>query len=256
MQNHNGTYYHKDTKIEIINPQGKLIQSFIAVKAKVKKDSLSEDEEDERKLPPPVLKAGLNKFEWDLRYPAATSFKGMILWSASATRGPLAPPGMYKVNLITAGKTLTQSFEIKMDPRVKGVSLADVEERFKLAMLIRDQTSKANEAVIKIREIKDTITKAGTADQNKIILTQLSNIEENLYQVKNQSSQDPLNFPIKLNNRLAALGRSIETGESKPTDGAYKVYKELVGDLTKQLMDLEKLLTNKTIQEYVKPVKK
>jgi photosystem II stability/assembly factor-like uncharacterized protein len=259
VQNAVFQYYCKDssdTKIEIIDPQGKLIQSFTAVKAKAKKDSLSEEDEDDRKLPPPVLKAGLNRFEWDLRYPAATSFKGMILWGASATRGPLAPPGMYKVRLITAGKTLTQPFEIRLDPRIKGVSPADIEEKFKLVMLIRDQTSKANEAVIKIREVKDNMVKAESADQNKLIIDQLSSIEENLYQVKNQSSQDPLNFPIKLNNRLAALARSIETGESNPTDGAYKVYKELAADLSKQLKDLEKLFQNKSIQDYVKPVTK
>ena len=69
----------------------------------------------------------------------------------------------------------------------------------------------------------------------------MSIIEENLYQIRNQSGQDPLNFPIKLNNRLAALWRSIENGDAKPTDGSYKVYDELSGELTKQLTELDKL---------------
>ncbi len=260
VQNAVFQYYLKDTAdltIDILDPQGKLIQTFTGVKSGIKKDSTaSEDDEDSRKLPPPTMKAGLNRFEWDLRYPAATSFKGIILWGASATRGPLALPGRYTVRLTTAGKTQTQGFDIRLDPRIKGVSLADVQEKFRLGIMIRDQTSKANEVVIKIREIKENMAKAGVSDQNRNIIDQLSMVEENLYQVKNQSSQDPLNFPIKLNNRLAALGRSIETGEAKPTDGAYKVYKELFADLVKQLTVFNRLLESKTVQQYQQPIAK
>ncbi len=249
-------YYLKDTTdltIEIIDPLGKIIQTFTGAKPGAKTDSTADDDEDSRKQPPPVIKMGLNRFEWDLRYPAATSFKGIILWGASTTRGPLAPPGIYQVRLTASGKTFTQSFAVKIDPRIKGVTAADVDEKFKLAIMIRDQTSKANEAVIQIRTIKTNMEKAGEADKNKPIIDQLSAIEENLYQVRNQSSQDPLNFPIKLNNRLAALGRSIETGESKPTDASYKVYHELTADLKKQLLNLDKLLENSTVKNYLKP---
>ncbi len=255
VQNAVFQYYLTDTTavtVEILNSEGKLIQSFSGERPGMKTDATADDEDD-RKLPLPTIKSGLNKFEWDLRYPAATSFKGMILWGASTTRGPLAPPGMYQVKLLNAGKIFTQTLEIKLDPRIKGVTLADIQEKFKLSMLIRDQTSKANEAVIRIRDTKENMAKAGVSEQNKNTLDQLIAIEENLYQVKNQSSQDPLNFPIKLNNRLAALGRSVETGESKPTDASYKVYQELSNDLKKQLAALDKLLENKSVKDYSKP---
>ena len=242
-----------DLKIEIFSPEGKLVQTFTGLKTGTKADSTADDE-DERKAPPPTMKKGLNRFEWDLRYPAATSFKGMILWSASTSRGPLALPGKYQIKLTNAGKSFTESFEIRLDPRIKGVTMADVQEKFRLSMMVRDQTSKANEAVIKIREVKENMKKAGVAEPNKNMIDQLSAIEENLYQVRNQSSQDPLNFPIKLNNRLGSLGRSIETGESKPTDAAYKVYKELSADLAKELQHLDKLLENAVIKPYNKPV--
>jgi hypothetical protein len=70
----------------------------------------------------------------------------------------------------------------------------------------------------------------------------MAQIEEELYQVKNQSGQDPLNFPIKLNNRLASLRRSLEDGDAKPTDGAYLVFKELSAELDGLLNDLEQTL--------------
>ena len=65
-----------------------------------------------------------------------------------------------------------------------------------------------------------------------------------LYQTKNESGQDPLNFPIRLNNRLASLRRSIENGDARPTDGSYQVFKELSAELEEHLNDLEKELEN------------
>lgn len=251
----NAVFYYtlKDTndiKIEVLDAKNTLIQSFVGSKIKPKIDSTEEDDEDSRKPNPPSVNIGLNRFEWNLRYPDASSFKGMILWSASV-RGPLAPPGKYQVRLSAGGKTITQSFEIKIDPRVKGVTIADAEERFKLAMMVHQQVGKANDAVITIRAIKDKMKKEGVLEANEKVVAELNKIEENIYQVKNQSSQDPLNFPIKLNNRLAALERSIETGEGKPTDGAYKVYAELTAELSKELTTLDKIITTPAIKKYL-----
>ncbi|RYF96563.1 MAG: hypothetical protein EOO00_02370 [Chitinophagaceae bacterium] len=125
---------------------------------------------------------------------------------------------------------------------MKNVSVADVKEQFKLAMELRDKVSQANESVIRIRALKTTINnkKTKTATDQKL-LAQLSTIEEALYQVRNQSGQDPLNFPIKINNRLAALWRSVETGDSKPTAASHEMSKQLSADLEKQITELKKI---------------
>ena len=238
-----------DVKIEIVNARGTIIQTFIGDKEKEKKDSAVEENEDDRKPPPPTIRPGYNKFEWDLRYPPATYFKGMILWGASIYSGPLALPGIYQVRISSGSKTITQSFEIKLDPRITDVSKADLEEKFNLCMKISEQVSKANEAVIKIREIKEKIKLEILTEKNKALYNQLTTVEENLYQVKNQSSQDPLNFPIKINNRLASLRDIVETGEYKPTDGSYKVFEELKKGLSGYLTYLDQLLKIKNVEE-------
>lgn len=69
-------------------------------------------------------------------------------------------------------------------------------------------------------------------------------IEEDLYQVRNQSNQDPLNFLIKLNNRLASLRRSVETGDAKPTSAAHQVFKELSAELAGHLDKLQMVINN------------
>ena len=173
----------------------------------------------------------------------------MIIWSARPQRGPKAPIGSYKVRMKTKDYEKTYSFEVQMDPNLKGITKEDLEEQFDLANKIMQKTSTANEAVIRIREIKSHIDsskeKLSASDIKRTVtpfLEKLSAIEEELYQVKNQSNQDPLNFPIKLNNRLSSLRRSMENGEAKPTDGAYKVFKELTAELDQHLGNLKTVM--------------
>ncbi|MEJ7769580.1 MAG: hypothetical protein WKF89_17305, partial [Chitinophagaceae bacterium] len=267
-------------KIDILDADGKLVKSFNGTKAKtdstakasevmagnqridsvnnsgviavgkMRADTAAEEAEEsfsgQAAPKPPTVNAGLNQFEWDLRYPGATEFPGMIMWGARPQMGPLAIPGKYQVKLTVSGESFTYPFEVTLDPRLKDVSLEDVKEQFKLAMELRDKTSRANESVIRIRNIKSAISKKKEKSAaDKKLVDQLSTIEEALYQVRNQSGQDPLNFPIKLNNRLAALWRSVETGDSKPSDGSYQIAKDLSIELDKQILELNKLTNTK-----------
>jgi hypothetical protein len=135
------------------------------------------------------------------------------------------------------------------------VSDADLAEQFSLAMKVRDKTSEANEMVILIREIKkqikDRSEKAkdqGVSDAGESLAKKLSAIEEDVYQVRNQSNQDPLNFPIKLNNQIAALRRSIETGDGRPTAQSYVVFKELAAQLDAFHLKLNELVKSDLAQ--------
>ncbi len=131
----------------------------------------------------------------------------------------------------------------------KGVTTADLEEQYKLAVQIRDKTSAANEAVIQIRRIREQVNERLESSTDPVLkeaadtlLEKTAAIEEELYQVKNRSGQDPLNFPIRLNNRLTSLRRSVETGDAKPTNGAYKVFEELTAELNGHLANLKQAL--------------
>ena len=198
----------------------------------------------------PTTAKGLNTFTWDLRYPGATSFDGMIIWSARPQRGPLAPLGNYQVKIRVGDVQKTETFEIKIDPNLEEITPADLQLQFDLSIQIRNQTSSANEAVIQIRSLRNQLvhlmknqelSALNTSAQE--IIQKTRRIEETLYQVKNQSNQDPLNFPIKLNNRLASLRRSVENGQARPTDAAYVVFDELKGALTQLLNQLDTLLS-------------
>ena len=191
-------------------------------------------------------KAGLNRVSWDLRYPGAVVFEGLVLRSADAARGPLSPPGKYQVRVSAGGQTQTQSLTLLKDPRLPTVTQADLEEQFRLAMKVRDATSTAHKAVMQIRAAKTEIearrSRGRLRPRDDELVEKLSAIEEALYQVKNRSIKDVLAFPIRLNNRLAALQRVIEEGDARPTDQTYKVLAELSAELSRHLASLSALI--------------
>lgn len=234
---------------EILDGNGNMITSFSGDQPKYKRDP--NIPWWEREPAKPTTAKGLNTYSWNLRFPGATTFEGMIIWSGRPANGPKAPLGNYKIRMKVGDYSETHDFEIKIDPNLKGITKEDLQEQFDLASKIMNKTSTANEAVIKIREIKSQLNdakgKISSSDYNKTItpfIQKISAIEEDLYQVKNQSGQDPLNFPIKLNNRLASLRRSVETGDAKPTNGAYKVFKELSDELDQHLGKLNQTLSS------------
>ncbi len=203
--------------------------------------------------PPPTPRAqnaqGLNRFTWNLRYPDASRFAGMIMWSGS-TSGPVAPPGTYSVRLTVGDKSETVPLTLLKDPRSTATA-ADIEEQFALALQIRDRTTEANDAVRTIRNVKAQLAARqkeagprGTALERlaRPFVTELSTVEGEIYQVRNESSQDPLNYPIRLNNKIAALAGVVSSAESKPTRQSLEVFRILSDSLTMQTTRLQRAL--------------
>jgi len=178
----------------------------------------------------------MNRVVWDMNYPGPATFPGLILRYASPGAGPTAPPGMYQVRLTVGAKSEMQPLEIRRDPRVPGVTDADLQQQFQLAIQIRDQLSEANQMVARIRRIRDEIVdrqKAGALPGADDVLKKLAAVEEALYQVRNRSARDTLNYPIKLNNQLAVLQAGVDTGDYPPTDQDRVVFTELTAALAK-----------------------
>jgi len=193
----------------------------------------------------------VNTFLWNMRYPDASSFPGMILWAANVT-GPLVPPGTYRVRLTVGGQTVgTETFKILPDPRIRA-TVAEWVEQSKLALTIRDRFSEANDAVKEIRRIKselaDRAGKLPAAQQGEYAAlssafsTAIGVVEDSLYQTKNRSGQDPLNYPIRLNNRIGALMGVVGSADGRPTQQSYDVYKVVAAELTRELTKLRKLM--------------
>jgi photosystem II stability/assembly factor-like uncharacterized protein len=205
--------------------------------------------EDSHHVPPPPrvpAKLGLNMFAWNMRYPDASAFDNLIMWSAGV-RGPVAPPGRYTVRLIAGSDTESRPLIIKADPRSRATPAA-LAAQFALLMRIRDRLSAANDAVKTIRNVDYQIQadSAGAPAELTAAAVPLTErmrvIERTLYQVDNRSSQDPLNFPIRVNNKIAALANTAASADGRPTASTYAVLSALSVQLDTQLVALRTTL--------------
>ena len=238
-----------NVRVDILDATGKLIKSFTGIPAdsaiKPAKSAVPGCSAPLRRDPRTPTRAGVNSFTWNGRYPGAVGFDCMIIWGGNATAGPMALPGRYQVRVTANGMTETKPFTIRKDPRLIGVTDEDLREQFGLATKISARINDANQSVIRIRALRSQLTERAAATSRPDIraaitpvVTDLTRIEESLYQTRNRSGQDPLNFPIKLNDRLTSLKESVEGGDSRPTAASYVVFRELSSNLDTQLAAL------------------
>ncbi len=209
---------------------GTLIREF-STKAKEKEDRLE-------------LKQGANLFTWDMRYPEAKKFEGMILWWAGLS-GPEAVPGNYKVKLTKGEQEIVQDFAILKDPR-SSASLEDIQAQFDFMTEVNQKVTEAHQAIIDIRQLRQQLnhfTRHWKGDDSRKELlakaealdSVMTKVEKALYQTQNQSGQDPLNYPIKLANKLAHLNSLAGMGDFRPTEQAYAVKAEMTEKINEQL---------------------
>ncbi len=196
--------------------------------------------------------AGLNRFVWDLRYESATAVPHAPLWGGS-TEGPEALPGTYQARLTVLGKTYTAPLEIKPDPRLK-VTHDDLAKQFDLLLKIRDKVTETDDAIIQIRDLREQISALNTrlkgdprakaiADAGKALDTKMTVVEEALIQTKAKSGQDVLNFPVRLNNDLIALGGVVGSADSAPTKQSYEVFDMVSNQVDDQLAKWKAILS-------------
>ncbi|HEY3057085.1 MAG TPA: hypothetical protein VGK31_14255, partial [Thermoanaerobaculia bacterium] len=200
-----------------------------------------EEEEEGDKLAD--ITNGHNRVSWNLRYPNAKKFTGMILWAGSTT-GPKVLPGTYTAQLTAGDQKVTVPFELRQDPRTSA-SAADLKAQFDFVKSVYDKLSEVNGQITRIREVRKALTdlkksaSKPVADAAKELDKKMTAVEETLYQTKNKSSQDPLNYPIRLNDKLAGVADSASAGSFAPTEQQVAVRDELVKLIDAQLATLK-----------------
>ena len=235
--------------LEFLEEDGSLIKKF-SNHSKEKKDSLA-------------VEKGTNLFVWNMRYEDAKKFDGMILWWANIS-GPKAIPGSYQVKLKVDNDSITRDIKILKDPRIQS-SQEELKYHFDFLMEIRDKLTEAHQVIIDIRKVKTQLSElkekldaerhARLLETIETILEKINGVEENLYQTKNKSNQDPLNYPIKLTNKLGHLAALNSYGNFRPTEQESELkdelFKKIDGEIEifTKVKDEEIPLVNKQILE-------
>ena len=138
---------------------------------------------------------------------------------------------------------------MKKDPRL-ATTPEEYARQLTLSLQIRDKLSETNAGVIRIREARKQLENYTKSDNKRVaeaasgLIQKLTAVEEELYQTKNRSSQDPLNYPIKLNNKLADVLGVVSSSDYQPTQQSYMVYEDLATRVNAQLKTMSGLLTS------------
>lgn len=200
---------------------------------------------------------GTGRLVWDMRYPGFHEFPGMVLYS-SPNRGPKAVPGTYKVRFEAGDEVIEQSFEIVKDPRLK-TTQGELQKQFDFLIEVRDKVSQAHDAMNEIKAVKENLSYLTDQigddaefqelkDFSETFDKDMGVIENNIHMTKNQSFQDPLNYGIRLNNRLAFLMQDQQRGDYPPTDQAEEVQQVLTKQINVELESLQKLFDERIPQ--------
>ena len=222
----------EEAKLEVIDTTGRVVRTV--------EPAREGDERDRWSGPALPVGTGLQRVRWDLRTDPAATFPGMILWGVR-TMAPAVPPGTYTLRL-TLGDghemiALARTWvEVRRNPWIEGVTDEDLVAQYEFGVRVRDEVGRANRAVIEIRRVKGELEERleGVEDEGLLeaaerLRVALEEIEGEIYQVRNRSNQDPLNFPIKVNNRLANLLSMSERGDGRPGEGMVAVFGVMVG---------------------------
>jgi hypothetical protein len=245
------TYYlgqkpEAEVALSFLDAQGQLIKRFSSVAGNHQSPATTPKE------PLVPAEAGLNRFVWNLRYPDARSVPGDVTTERSLT-GPLAPPGSYQVQLSVGGQTYTAAFDLLSDPRVKAMP-SDFQAQFSLLLRIRDKLSETHDAINRLRSIRQQVedwvrrVEGGANGQTAAeavgvaairIREKLTAIEAELIQSRARVQQDQLNFPTRLNAKLAGLTSVVASADGAPTQQAYEVFRDLSTRIDQQLIQLQ-----------------
>ena len=199
------------------------------------------------------VKKGGNSFVWDMKYTGAKRIENMVLWAADFS-GAKAVPDNYKVKLSFNGSELSQNFMILKNPNSEG-TIDEIRSQFKFVNEINEIVDKAHKAIINIRKIKKDLKKFQTdfadnelakelIEKSESIYKSIDKVENELYQTKNQSNQDPLNYGVKLTNNLGNLNSGFRGGDFGPTAQDIEVKDELVEKVNTQLTEYNSIMSN------------
>jgi photosystem II stability/assembly factor-like uncharacterized protein len=201
--------------------------------------------------PPPdpiPAEAGLNRFVWDLRYPGPLQIPGAI-YRRYDPIGPIAPPGRYEVELRSGQSRATQPFEVLADPRLE-TTPAEFDELHRFLLAVRDEITSTHETVFRIRDIRGRLEAQiasgllGDAAERdgEGVARELLIIEEQLIQFRARATQDLINYPVRLNDKLSTLFTLVEMSDSPPAAQDYELFDELRARIRAVVQELDELV--------------
>ncbi|HZU21973.1 MAG TPA: hypothetical protein VE998_04015, partial [Terriglobales bacterium] len=248
--------------LDVLDSGGKLVRHFSTERPpqpRRRPQAAGEFSAEEEFFGPPPARlnahAGLNRFTWDLRGESAATVPGLAVWGGRA-QGMFAMPGQYQVRLTANGKSETQPLEIKLDPRLK-VTTEDLRQQHDLGNRIWDDINRANSEANRMIDLRSQLDDLEyrlsqsnnpqakqLSDQAKALDKKIDDVENLVVQPRSHAGEDPLNYPIKLANKLLDLLGTVESADTAPTAQSAQVFQMLDGELKNALQQWQQIQTS------------
>ena len=231
-------------KLEFTDARGRVVRSFaLHLKQKKEKSGGEADSEmtpQEKKAEAErkhtAIEPGMNRFQWNLRYPDATEVTGFYPPVAAgglpdSVQGPTVVPGSYDAVLVYGDKQVRRRFEVALDPRIDA-SPADLAARLALQTKVHQALDTLDAAINQAMSVRDKLQSALNAHRvdsaaARKALAALNGEIDDLVQMNIHSSEGTLLHEAKLHSHLAYLQADIGLAYAKPTPAQYAVYQKL-----------------------------
>ncbi|MBV9269847.1 MAG: glycosyl hydrolase [Candidatus Eremiobacteraeota bacterium] len=186
-----------------------------------------------------AISPGMNRFQWDLRYPDATDVNGFYVPSAAGgendfAMGPEVVPGTYHVTLRYGNASYTQPFTIALGPNLHPASGA-LAKRFALQMQIRDTLDAMDRTLNDAIAARDRMPE-GTRK------SALDGAIDALVNLQTHSSEGPLSSGTRVRDHLAYLQSDVDYAYDAPTPAQYAVFAQLRREAVNGMSKLHQLM--------------
>jgi photosystem II stability/assembly factor-like uncharacterized protein len=233
-----------EVTIEILDSQSKVVRTFSSKHSAYASPEQSEWPDQQRPNDVIPAAAGLNRFAWDLRLEGPRMIPGSILDGGAELHGPFAVPGKYQARLTVAGKSYTAPIDLKFDPRLKA-SPEELRKQLELGNQIRASFTVLSDTMNQIRDTRaqlDALKKRiGSEPPSKPILDAAAELDKKTVPIEDalvnkniHSTEDSLNYPVQLNDKLAFLAFVVESADTAPTEQSYAVFDVLSKQVNEQ----------------------
>ncbi len=214
------------------------IKLLIKDRSGVVRRTFSTDPDKEAKEEKLEVKKGLNRHTWNLRYESPEVQKGAF-FSLASMSGIHAPPGTHQVTLQVGQEEHTQDLEVGIDPRWDQTP-EDLMQQYELTLKARNSLEETHASIGDLRTMRDELKRLlKRADLSDTALTSdlrslqedITALEAQLIQTKNESGQDPINYPSMIDDQIAYLYSVLNGQDAAPTEGAYQRLQDLEQEL-------------------------
>jgi photosystem II stability/assembly factor-like uncharacterized protein len=172
--------------------------------------------------------AGAHRFVWDLHYgplnvPATYPIAAVYKNTAPNYTSPWVMPTTYTVRLTVGKQVLTESFTIKMDPRVK-TSIADLKLQHDLSEQLYNARKAIRSLAEELQQKHNFIKQKLSSQQNNS--QKLKEFDEQLSKLENSAGKQT--GLIQLDSNLSSLLNILQEADVKPTTQAISATRSLL----------------------------